>query len=139
MDHLSSAIWDIERGCTQCQNIQVNIIQAVKKFIVTHAKITINFFRSGAVRSVFGLSKDFLSFGSSHSIWQNHPSGIQFNVYWVHCLSFHKLQILGGSQIQNSGTFIQHFLAAIKWPNSCRTTNIIKTKIHNITNRHIII
>jgi hypothetical protein len=48
--------------------MQVNITHAVKKFIVIHAKITINLFQRGAVKSVFGLSKDFLSVGSSHSI-----------------------------------------------------------------------
>jgi hypothetical protein len=48
--------------------MQVKIIHAVKKFIVTHAKRTINLFHSGAVKSVLGFSNDFLSFGSSHSI-----------------------------------------------------------------------
>jgi hypothetical protein len=48
--------------------MQVNIIHAVKKFIATHAKITINLFQSGAVKSVFGLSNDLVSVGSSHSI-----------------------------------------------------------------------
>jgi hypothetical protein len=104
----------MESGCTQCRNIQVKIIRAVKKFIVTHAKITINLFQRGAVKRVLGFSNDFLSVGSSHSIWQNHHNGIRFNVYCVHFLSFHKLQIFGGNQTQNSGTFIQHFLAAIK-------------------------
>jgi hypothetical protein len=46
----------------------VNITQAVKKFIVIHAKITISLFQSGAVKSVFGFLKDSLSVGSSHSI-----------------------------------------------------------------------
>jgi hypothetical protein len=92
----------------------VNNTNAVKKFIVTHANITINLFQSGAVKSVFGFLYVLSSVGSSHSNEQNHHSGIQFNVYCVHCLSFRKLQIFGGNHIQNSVTFIQHFLHAIK-------------------------
>lgn len=90
-----------------------------------------------------------LSAQSSHLSWTNHPNGIQFNVYSVHDLSFHKVVILGGSFIlnrfsnkkdkiiegshnQNSLTFTQDFLAAVKCQNSCKTTSTIKAKIHNI-------
>jgi hypothetical protein len=48
--------------------MQVNIIHAVKKFMVIHAKITINLFQSGAVNRVFGFLKDSSLVGSSHSI-----------------------------------------------------------------------
>jgi hypothetical protein len=59
----------------------VNITNAVKKFIVTHAKITINLFHNGAVNKVFGFLYVSSSVGSSHSKEQNHHNGTRFNVY----------------------------------------------------------
>ena len=137
MDHFSSATWETDRGWIQFRNNHVKIIHAVKKFIATPANTTISLFHSFAVINVFGFWNACSSVGSSHSIEQNHHNGIQFRVNCVHCLSFRRLQSFGGIQIQNSDTFIQHFLAAIKCQNSWITTRIINTRIHSIISRRI--
>ena len=53
-------------------------------------------------------------------------------MYSVHVLSFHKVVTFGGNHNQNSFTFTQDFLAAVKCQNSCKITSTIKAKIHNI-------
>ena len=53
-------------------------------------------------------------------------------MYSVQDLSFRRALILGGNHNQNSFTFTQDFLAAIKCQNSCTIIRTIKAKIQSI-------
>ena len=106
--------------------------RAIKKFIITPAEIMINFFRSFAftklLASVF--SAEFVP--SSPLSATNPPSGIRFNVYFVPDLSVRSVAILGGIPNQNSFTWTQDFLAAMKCPSSCKITSKTKVSIQSI-------
>ena len=92
----------------------------------------INFFRSFAftklLASVF--SAEFVP--SSPLSATNPPSGIRFNVYFVPDLSVRSVAILGGIPNQNSFTWTQDFLAAMKCPSSCKITSKTKVSIQSI-------
>lgn len=92
----------------------------------------INFFRSFAftklLASVF--SVEFVP--SSPLSATNPPSGIRFNVYFVPDLSVRSVAILGGIPNQNSFTWTQDFLAAMKCPSSCKITSKTKVSIQSI-------
>ena len=106
--------------------------RAIKKFIITPAEIMMSFFRSFAftklLASVF--SAEFVP--SSPLSATNPPSGIRFNVYFVPDLSVRSVAILGGIPNQNSFTWTQDFLAAMKCPSSCKITSKTKVSIQSI-------
>ena len=106
--------------------------RAIKKFIITPAEIMMSFFRSFAftklLTSVF--SVEFVP--SSPLSATNPPSGIRFNVYFVPDLSVRSVAILGGIPNQNSFTWTQDFLAAMKCPSSCKITSKTKVSIQSI-------
>jgi hypothetical protein len=104
-------------GETPRANNVVNIRNARKKFIVTHAINTRILCIQGRVMNAHFFSASG-HVGSSPSIRTNPPIGRRLNVYSVHFLSFQIRIIFGGIQKPNSSTCMRQIRATIKCPNS---------------------
>jgi hypothetical protein len=115
-------------GFVQTKNNHENMILARRKFIVTHARRTIErYIHFFVIKAPF--LKASSPVGSSPYIRTKPPIGRRFHVKSVPCLSVKIFFTRGGIPNQNSSTFIPESRAVIKCPNSWMRTMRRKTKI----------